>query len=376
MNRVSFYACDCYEDRAALRRALLGIFDDCGGLETLVKKDARVVIKPNLVMKKTPESAATTHPALLEELILLVKERTDDITLVECPGGPGTAVLVEGILRTTGIRAVCDAHGVKIVPEPSPRIVNTPDAFAARTLSLSSEMLDAEVFLNLGKLKSHSLTTFTGCAKNLYGAIPGLVKVEYHARFAEIGEFANLICDINRTLVPTLNVLDAVVGMQGNGPTGGEPRKIGGIVGGKNAFAVDVLGARLIGLSLKNAPILSAALEHGLVGEEIECVGDDHTPFVLSDFLFADAQRFSFLREMPNLKFIRRFLEPRPVISSRCVGCGECVRLCPQKTIVLREKGGKKRAFIKKRACIRCYCCQELCPAKAVDTKSRKILKI
>ena len=196
MNRVSFYACDCYEDRAALRRALLGIFDDCGGLETLVKKDARVVIKPNLVMRKTPESAATTHPALLEELILLVKERTDDITLVECPGGPGTAVLVEGILRTTGIRAVCDAHGVKIVPEPSPRIVKTPDAFAARTLSLSSEMLDAEVFINLGKLKSHSLTTFTGCSKNLYGAIPGLVKVEYHARFAEIGEFANLICDI------------------------------------------------------------------------------------------------------------------------------------------------------------------------------------
>ena len=193
--------------------------------------------------------------------------------------------------------------------------------------------------------------------------------------FAQISEFSRLICDINRTLVPTLNVLDAVVGMEGNGPTGGKPRAIGGVLGGTDAFAVDTLGARLISLAVKDAPILCTADELGLLSE-VECVGDDYAPYVLTDFLFADAQRFSVLREMPNLKFLRRFLEPRPVISCRCVGCGECVRLCPKQAITLQEANGKKRARIRKSACIRCYCCQELCPAKAVDTKSRKILKL
>lgn len=375
MARASFYACSSYEDRAALSRAVFSIVEDAGGMDALLKKGSRVVIKPNLVMKKAPEAAATTHPALLEEVILLFRQHTQDITVVECPGGPGGSAILESVYRTTGIREVCDRHGVKICLNPTAVEVETPDGFAAEKLSLCKEMLSADVFVNLGKLKSHSLTTFTGCAKNLYGAIPGLTKVEYHARFAELESFSRLICDINRTLVPTLNILDAVIGMEGNGPTGGKPRFIGGLVGGTDAFAVDVLGARLLSLEAEDAPILKTASELGLIFES-EFAGDDYRPFVVKDFLFADAQRFSVLREMPNLKFLRRFLEPRPEISARCVGCGECVRLCPKQAIVLSEKKGKKRAKIRKNACIRCYCCQELCPAKAVDTKSRKILKI
>ncbi len=376
MERVSFYACDSYEDRAALRRALSGIIEDAGGFERLFARGKRVVIKPNLVMKKAPQHSATTHPALLEELLLLLLEHTDKITLVECPGGLGTPQVVESIHRVTGMREVCDRYEIPIVTEPVGREVEVQDHAAAAKLLLSEEMLSADVFINVGKLKSHSLTTFTGCAKNLYGAIPGLMKVEYHARFAEVEEFAKLICDINRTLVPTLNVLDAVVGMEGNGPTGGTPRKIGGVLGGVNAFATDVLGARLIGLRAQDAPLLREAFSEGLAEEEIECVGDDYRPYVLSDFLFADAQRFSVLRKMPDWKWLCRFLEPRPVISARCVGCGECVRLCPKKAIRLVRHAGKTRAEIRAKECIRCYCCQELCPAKAVDTKSRKILKL
>lgn len=376
MKTVSFYAVSSYEDRASLSRALKGIIGDHGGFEALFRRGKRVVIKPNLVMKKAPEGAATTHPALLEELLLLLKEHTDDIRLVECPGGLGTPALVEAIHRATGMRAVCDRYGVEIVTEPCAVSASVKDGVCTHTLSLSREMLEADVLINLGKLKSHSLTTFTGCAKNLYGAIPGLTKVEYHARFATVGEFSDLICDINQTLVPTLNVLDAVVGMEGNGPTGGVPRKIGGIVGGTDTYAVDTLGARLIGLDFSKAPLLCAARARKMAEEEIACVGDDYTPFVLEDFVFADAQRFSFLREMPKMKWICRFLEPRPVISRRCVGCGECVRLCPKQTITLKTKGGKTRAHIHKNQCIRCYCCQELCPAKAVDTKSRRIMKL
>ncbi len=376
MTPVSFYACESYEDRAALSRAVRGIFADCFADLTASFRGKQVVIKPNLVMKKSPQAAATTHPALLEEVILFLKEYTENISVAECPGGPGTEVLLDAIYRTTGIREVCEKHGVKIHTTHEPVTVGVADGVAAKQLTLTRVMCEAEVFINLGKLKSHSLTTFTACAKNLYGAIPGLTKVEYHARFAKPEIFGHLICDINRALVPTLSVLDAVVGMEGNGPTGGTPRKIGGVLGSVSTFAVDVLGATLIGVDPKQTPIFAAAYERGLVPEDVELFGDDHTPHILSDFRLADAQRFSMLRKMPDLPFLCHLLEPRPQISARCVACGECVRLCPKNAIKIKEKSGKKRAVISKKQCIRCYCCQELCPAKAVDTKSHWILKL
>lgn len=378
MTNVSFYACESYENRAAIRRALTGIIEDAGGFEALFAKGKKTVIKPNLVMRKPPEAGATTHPALIEELILILKKYTDDITLAECPGGLGSELMLENIYRGTGIAAVCERQGVPIARDRSAVLHSFSGGIAVKTLELLRVMDDAEVFINVGKLKSHALTTFTGCAKNLYGAIPGLTKVEYHARFSEVDRFSDLILDINRTLTPTLSILDAVVGMEGNGPTGGRARHIGGIVGSVNAYAADVLGAALIGVRQEEAPILCAAKRHGFLPEDIHFCGDDYTPYIRRDFLLADAQRFSILRQMPHLfggRF-KRFLEPRPVISKRCVGCGDCVRYCPKKAIELSDRGAKARAVIDEKRCIRCYCCQELCPQKAVDTKKNPLLKL
>ncbi|MBR5295450.1 MAG: DUF362 domain-containing protein, partial [Clostridia bacterium] len=231
-----------------------------------------------------------------------------------------------------------------------------------------------DVFINLGKMKTHSLTTVTGAAKNLYGTIPGLRKVEYHARFPFVEDFAGLICDINQVLPTTLNIVDGIWGMEKDGPTGGSPKFAGGILGGKNPYAVDSVMCQFMGISPKLSPILERAKKEGLFLDEFEIVGDDLDANLPTPFELPNSQKKSILRDLPNLfgGRLARFLAPRPkIIKEKCVGCGECAKLCPQKTIVIQNK----KAHIKHSECIRCWCCQELCPKKAVETHSHFFLK-
>lgn len=373
MSRVSLYCCDKYE-LSEIKPVIRQIIEDNGGFEQLFRKGKRTVIKPNLVMKKTPDEAATTHPAVIEAIIELIKPYTDDITIAECPGGPNTEPLLNGIYKATGMTEVAGRQNVRLSTDMTPETVEIPDGAACKRLQVLKTIADADVFINVGKLKGHSLTFMTGTAKNLYGLVPGLQKVENHARFPKIEDFARFVCDLNRACPPTLSFMDAVVGMEGNGPTGGSPRKIGAILGGVNTFDIDSVACALINYDVSEAPILSAAQSLGLCSENVETVGANPDSLMVPDFKKPDSNRFNPLKILPNLfgGRVNRLLEPRPKINKKkCIGCGECMRLCPQKTITVKSR----KAKINRSGCIKCYCCQELCPQKAVDTKSPWFLK-
>lgn len=219
-------------------------------------------------------------------------------------------------------------------------------------------------------------------AKNMFGAIPGTMKPEYHFRYPDPRDFARMIVDLNEHFKPMFTIVDAVECMEGNGPTGGAPRHMGALLAGENPHKVDLLCAELIGLRRQDVPTLEAALERGLIPEtvgELYVVGEPER-FVLPDFnRITTGNSHLFSGDGKSLKgrltgvVLDRLLAQKPyLLASKCVGCQACKEVCPVKAITMVR--GKPQ--INRKKCIRCFCCQEFCPKSAMTVKRTTIAKI
>ncbi|MBQ9940510.1 MAG: DUF362 domain-containing protein [Clostridia bacterium] len=377
MNRASLYGCDSYDlDKVTL--CIEKIIDDFGGLDNLLKKGKKVVIKPNLVMKKSPDGAATTHPCVIEALINILKRKTDDITIAECPGGAYTKERMSSIFAVTGMSKVAERTGAKLYLDYQQVALPCRQGKVTRNITVLEPFSSADVFINVSKLKSHGLTVFTGTAKNLYGLIPGLEKAQIHARFPDKNDFADFICDINTTIVPDLSILDGIVAMEGNGPTGGNPRHCGVLIASNSTYTADLAGCAVCNFDYREIPMFISAVKRGICPDGLENVtvtGDNLSDYIVRDFKKPDTEAKGIIKLLTQTSnpFVRKLIRSKPVINKKkCVGCGECVNCCPQKTIEIKSK----KAFIHRENCIYCYCCQELCPMKAVDIKRFFLLNL
>ncbi|MBQ8248604.1 MAG: DUF362 domain-containing protein [Clostridia bacterium] len=380
LDRVESYDVDLIENLLRCQLNKLGVKD--------MFNDKRVVIKPNMVMKKSPEAAATTHPAVLEAVIRILKETAAEIIIAESPGGLYTAQTLSAAYKGCGLYEVAEKYGVKLNFDTSSKNVNAPLAKTSKMFDIISPILDSDVIVNLAKLKSHSLTGYSGAVKNYFGTVPGVTKFEMHARFPDYNDFSSMLVDLCEMLhseKKTFNILDGILAMEGNGPTGGEPRKLGCLLSGVNPFTVDIVGTSII--KAEGIIMLEEGVRRGYCPEKAEdvtlicdeTVGD----FTVDDFAKPDTKRkggSSLLAKLPTMfgGRLNSWLQPRPVINKKlCVGCGECERSCPKHTIEIRKNSnGKKQAYIIDEACIKCYCCQELCPFKAVKIKKNPIIKL
>lgn len=366
---VSIVRCDNYEPevcRAALEQALAPI----GGLDW-VKPEMRIAIKVNLVSAMKPEEAATTHPALLCALIALLRERGASVVLGDSPGGLYTAAHLTRVYEATGMRA-CEAAGCELNQDFSQREAAYPQAAAAKHFTYTAWLDGADAIIDFCKLKTHGMMGMTCAVKNYFGVVPGTMKPEYHYKYPKTEDFANMLVDLCEYFKPRLCICDAVVGMEGNGPTKGTPRKIGCILAAPNAHNLDLVAAGLIGLSPDEIPTLMAARARGLVpatAQELNVFGSAE-PFVQSDFKTIPSQASAFFRSGGKGVFGKiadsvmfHSLTPRPKLAPReCVGCKKCANICPAKAITM--KNGKPQ--IDRNACIHCFCCQEFCPKGAM----------
>jgi len=365
---VALRRCGDYENEN-VQRAVDELFDLCGGIERFVRSGDRVLIKVNLLMKRAPDRATTTHPAVARAIVRAVQKAGGAAILCDSPGGPYARGMLAGVYEICGMKAVAEETGCILNDDFSVMERALPDGFAARRLDLLGVLGSVDKVITVGKLKTHGLTTMTGCVKNLFGVIPGTVKVEYHARYQDVGLFSEMLLDICAAVKPCFAILDAIEGMEGEGPSGGRPRLIGALVGGENPHAVDVIGARLIGLEPQQVTTLEAAMRRGVL-PETELVGDDVEPLIQKDFDIPMKQRSSSLVRIVNS--LPQFLRPRPVFTHRkCDGCGVCMRACPAKAISIDER---RRPQVDLKKCIRCYCCQELCPKTDIEVKRNPII--
>ncbi len=373
-------------DKVLLTQSIVSMLEDIG-VTPVFFKGRRVAIKPNLVMKKPAEYAATTHPAVLDALLTYL-DGCDcaDVVIAESMGGPYTEGALRGVYAVCGIEEAVKGHRARLNFDVTSRAVSAPDGEQCKSFDIITPIADADIIINLCKLKSHSLTRMSGAIKNTFGCIPGLTKFEFHARFSDYTDFNKMLVDLSGMLhgqKDCIDICDAIVGMEGNGPTGGVPRKIGCLLASRNPFCLDTVSAALLSC-VGEVPMITEACRRGYCPKtagEVHLTAD-YRDLVLTDFRAPDTAHRSknALHWLPKVFGGKLFdwFAPRPVIcTATCVGCGECERSCPVHTIeMIRDKQGKKKAVIHADKCIRCFCCQELCPIHSVDIRKNAVLNL
>lgn len=360
---VAVVRCKTY-DVEAVKPALEEAVNAVNGLD-FVKSGMKIIIKPNLVSFKKPDAAATTHPALLEALVEMLLARGADVTIGDSPGGPHSLPLLNRVYAATGMDRL-EKLGAKLNRNMNEKTVDFPEGKVLKNFTYTEYLDEADAIIDFCKLKSHGMLGMSAAVKNLFGTIPGLKKPEVHYKFQNDAEFADMLVDLNEYFKPRLAICDAVVGMEGNGPTAGTPRQIGAIIASKSTYYADVVGAELIGMNIDGLPTLQAAYERGFApasSKNLRVYGDIRA-LTVDDFKAPPVRGLSFMRKGNVLHFISKAaLEHKPTLKKRlCVGCGECARMCPAKAIKMKNK----KTHINREKCIRCFCCQEFCPRAAM----------
>ncbi len=353
MAQVSVIKCSGYDpDRvfAAVKEAV----DKLGGIEKFVKPGQSVLLKPNLLKPAAPEEAVTTHPEFVRAVIRLVRPISGKIFLGDSPGG---LLRTETVYERCGMMAVARQENVELVKFD--RIIKSGETpFAA----IKDEV---DVIISLPKFKTHNLTILTLALKNVFGLVPGLHKVHCHKQAPNFRSFARLLIEVYKKAKPHLSIVDGIIGMEGEGPSSGDPRRTGLVLAGADAVAVDAVAAKIVGLEPFRVPTIRFAQEAG-VGQgdlsKIEVRGEKIDDVRVRDFKLP---KIVALYKLPNalLRMIGRFLplkmEMDPV---RCNKCMICRDICPEGAI--REVEGRLK--VDTRRCILCLCCSEMCPRNAV----------
>jgi uncharacterized protein (DUF362 family)/NAD-dependent dihydropyrimidine dehydrogenase PreA subunit len=355
----------------AVRAALEAVLAPLGGMAAFVRLGQQVLIKPNLLAGKPPERAVTTHPEIVRQVILLVQAAGGVVSVGDSPG-IGTP---EVVARKCGIFQVVEETGARFAPFVDSVPITVREG-TFHHLEVAREVLDAEVIINLPKLKTHQMMGYTGAVKNMFGAVVGMRKLRLHLQAgADPAFFALMLLELAERFPPALSIMDAVVGMEGNGPSSGEPVPIGALLASPHPLALDTVATALVGLSERQVWTQRVARETGRTGSRLQDVTLCGPPLATlrpPAFRPAPTSDIGFGLPKPLKRSLRRALTARPEIAAGCVRCGDCVRHCPPHAMTLDGQG----VHIDDAKCIRCFCCQELCPHGAIATRQGVLLRI
>ena len=321
----------------------------------------RVLIKPNLLRSSAADDGIVTHPAVLSAVVRAVASRGPaEIVVGDNPGivsyGANEAAFAEtGLARAAGpyYRNI-GADGVRLPLKTS--------GFDGM-VSVSKAIMEADVVISLPKFKTHGLTVITGAIKNSYGILPGAQKARLHLAAGQPERFHDTIVDVFKLRIPDFFIMDAVVGMEGNGPASPDLRAVGCILASTNAVAMDAVMARMMGLTPGKLGFLQRAASDGLgsfAEDRIEVIGE--LP-VLEDYKLPPlgGEAIAGNKSMQEMICGRTLLLPR-VDPETCTACGTCVDHCPAGALTMVDALPRVDADV----CITCFCCQEMCPEQAM----------
>jgi len=370
---VGIYKIDSYNSEEIYKKIKIGLEEINFDFSRYKKKSRKplCLLKPNIIIPIKPESAVVTHPSIIEAVTRIFLENGFRVIIGE---SDGSATTYNGFFES-GIKNVADKYGVECVAFEDYKKnklvkIKNENNILLKEFFVSEVLKKADLIVNLPKLKTHVLTMYTGAVKNMFGVIPGATKSRYHGVAKTPEDFSNLLLDIYYTVKPQLNIMDGIIGMEGNGPSRGNPKKAGIVLISENGIALDLVVTKSIGF--ENKVLLNRIAlkrEKNNLQSRIRIVGD-----------FERVPVIKFQKPMHLNKGIFYFVQSsavrvlkKPFISKeKCIKCLRCYSNCPGKAIFIVNGYPK----INPKYCISCYCCYEQCPASAVKLKESTLTKI
>lgn len=371
---VSLARCADYDPQGVLA-AITSLLEPLGGMSAFVPYGATVLLKPNYLSYKPNDRAVCTHPSVIAAAARLCLDAgAGRVTVGDSPA-IGRA---RGISRKLGLTELLGDLPVEVVDFTEPVEVKAEHPQAVfKTYQVARQIKEADVIVNLAKVKTHAQMTLTLAVKNCFGAVVGLRKSQWHLMAGkDYDYFGRMLVDLYRLVCPALNIVDGVLAMEGNGPSAGKARKLDFLAASADGLALDRVLTGILGFDPSSVPTLRVA---GATGSQdaIELHGDSPDSFAVHDFKPARPAKADMATFIGRLG--RGAISPRPLIDhSRCTRCGQCKKHCPPEVMSLVSRGARIPAgpdksdemiSIDLNGCIRCFCCQEVCPDEAISVK-------
>lgn len=348
-----------------------------GGVEALIPKDAKILLKPNLLKRAEVEKAVITHPVVVGAFARILRENGYEQIVLADSCGHGTT---QAVIRGTGMDTYLEKYQIPAIDYSEGIKVDYPQGIQAKEFILPKELLEQNCVISLSKMKTHALERITGAVKNSYGFVYGFHKAKGHTQYPSADSFARMLIDLNKCVAPKLYVMDGIVAMEGNGPGSGDPVQMNVMLMSTDPVALDSVFSRLVYLKPEMVPTNYHGEKMGLgtwKEEEITLLTPDGEISMSEAVKRYGNPQFNVDRTEVRKNIWTRMagalniFQKKPYIENdKCVHCGICVQSCPVpgKAVDFR-KGKDKPPVYDYKKCIRCFCCQEMCPKKAIQVK-------
>ncbi len=376
MSKVALIRCESYDDEIVKKSIEKGLAL-IGGISQFIQKGEKILLKPNLLVAEPPQKCVTTHPAVFKA----VAQALIDAKVVVSYGDSPAIGKTLRAAKKAGLAKVADELNIPLADFKNGKDVYFDKGIQNRKFTIAKAVFDNDGVISLPKLKTHGLEKFTGAIKNQFGCVPGVLKGEFHLKLSSAGDFSKMLVDLNKFISPRLYVMDGIIGMEGNGPRGGTPKKMNILLLSSDPVALDATVCRLIKLDPEYVPTTKYGMQAGMgtyLKEEIELVGDDFDSFFTQDFKI-DRKPLKTFKPGLVSDFLNKRIVSKPYIEQeKCVRCGVCVNMCPAnpKAVFFENDDPENVPIYNYDDCINCFCCQELCPESAIQLKTPLLRKL
>ena len=372
MNEVVILDCKTYDAELIMRKINAAI-ETLGGWDKFVRPQDKVLLKVNLIGPMGSDTAAVTHAEFVRAMVRILKNLDCTVWIGDSSGGAiaGIAPTAQSF-KVAGYAKVAEQEGAEIKNFDREGVVPVhPESQCEETMYIANPIFDADVVINLPKLKTHSAQIYSGAVKNVFGCIPGLRKAKYHKMAPDPADFGQIICDIHRASKIRFHVMDGIIAMQGEGPTAGSVYHAEKILISEDPLALDAVAAKMLGIDVADVPILETAKKRNL--------GESNLKNIILAGDYASIPRLTGFKQPRRLKKVPKrnnnalvkvieFFNTQPRVNPRkCKKCNMCVESCPVQAIDRETKQ------IDYTVCIECMCCHELCMFQAVELKNKNM---